>query len=129
MTRWDTACRPCRAGACPWCAPPPPQLQYMEAAPPSARRRCRSWARTAAASWVTGSLQGRVVALPQRRTHLPLRCLVRWVQEDAHIAALDLDPATKTSLFAGALAAAADASCSMVAPAACCNTAVPETCR
>ena len=27
MTRWDTACRPCRAGACPWCALPPP-LQY-----------------------------------------------------------------------------------------------------
>ena len=50
------------------------------------------------------------------------------MQEDAHIAALDLDPATKTSLFAGALAAAAGASCSMVVPA-CCITAVPETCR
>ena len=80
---WPMACLRCRAGGCRWCV-----------GTAAALLPCRSAFAALPCSRPFSLLDAQQEA-PDHLLHM---------QEDAHIAELDLDPATKTSLFSGACA-------------------------
>ena len=83
---WRMAWQPCRGGECQWCA-------AISFAPPAVQCRQRGW--------LAHIMHRLLVILPPRLPGCQSNaCLPACLQEDAHIAELELD-ATKTALFSG----------------------------